>query len=74
MVKPFSPTELVARIRAALRKGMLPRQPEPFQFADVAIDYVERTVTVAGSPAPITPTDCKLLFELSTNAGCVRLN
>ena len=71
VVKPFSPTELVARIRAALRKRALPRQPEPFQFADVAIDYVERRVTVAGLPAQITPTEYKLLFELSTNAGRV---
>ena len=71
VVKPFSPTELVARIRAALRKRALPSQPEPFQLADVAIDYAERRVTVAGQPAPITPTEYKLLFELSTNAGRV---
>ena len=69
VVKPFSPTELVARIRAALRKRALPRQPEPFLLADVAIDYVERSVTVAGHPARITPTEYKLLSELSTNAG-----
>ena len=71
VVKPFSPTELVARIRAALRKRALPRQPEPFLLADVAIDYMERSVTVAGRPAHLTPTEYKLLFELSTNAGRV---
>ena len=71
MVKPFSPTELVARIRAALRKRALPRQPEPFLLADMAIDYVERSVTVAGRPAHLTPTEYKLLYELSTNAGRV---
>ena len=71
VVKPFSPTELVARIRAALRKRALPRQPEPFLLADVAIDYVERSVTVAGRPAHLTPTEYKLLYELSTNAGRV---
>ena len=69
VVKPFSPTELVARIRAALRKRALPRQPEPFQLADVTIDYVERSVTVAGRPAKLTPTEYKLLSELSLNAG-----
>ena len=71
VVKPFSPTELVARIRAALRKRTLPRQPEPFELGELAIDYVERTVTVASRPAQITPTEYKLLFELSTNAGRV---
>ena len=69
VVKPFSPTELVARIRAALRKRALPGQPEPFLLADVTIDYMERSVTVAGHPVQLTPTEYKLLFELSTNAG-----
>ena len=37
----------------------------------MAIDYVERSVTVAGRPAHLTPTEYKLLYELSTNAGRV---
>ena len=39
LVKPFSPTELVARVRAALRRR---EQPEPFVVAELAIDYAER--------------------------------
>ena len=71
VVKPFSPTELVARIRAALRKGAVARHPEPFSLGDVTIDYMERIVTVAGRPIQLTPTEYKLLSELSTNAGRV---
>ena len=44
LVKPFSPTELVARIQAALRR---PEEPEPFAVGDLAIDYPHRRVTVA---------------------------
>ena len=55
VVKPFSPTELVARIQAALRGPATP--PEPYRLGDLAIDYEERRVTVAGrfhSPSPST--------------------
>ena len=50
VVKPFSPTELVARIDAALRKWTpgLGRQPKPFVLDDLVIDYDERKVRVAG--------------------------
>ena len=74
VVKPFSPTELVARIRAALRKRAMYEQTRvlaPYQVGDLTIDYMERSVSVAGSPAQLTPTEYKLLFELSTNAGSV---
>ena len=71
ILKPFSPTELVARIRAALRKRAAARHAGPYLVGDLAIDHVERSVTVAGRPADLTPTEYKLLFELSTNAGRV---
>ena len=71
ILKPFSPTELVARIRAALRKRAAARHAEPYLVGDLAIDHVERNVTVGGRPADLTPTEYKLLFELSTNAGRV---
>ena len=74
VVKPFSPTELVARIKAALRKRAMYAQTralEPYQVGNLTIDYVERSVSVAGSPAQLTPTEYKLLYELSTNAGRV---
>ncbi len=74
VVKPFSPTELVARIKAALRKREAPEwaEPsEPFVFGDLAIDYAERRVTLAGHPVQLTAIEYGLLFELSVNAGRV---
>ena len=73
MVKPFSPTELVARVRGALRRSQAPpdEPPEPFVLGDLTMDYARRTVSVAGRPVNLTPTEYGLLFELSVNAGLV---
>jgi DNA-binding response OmpR family regulator len=74
IVKPFSPAEMVARIRAALDKRAMYTQSkalEPYSVGDLTINYVERSVTVAGDPVRLTPTEYKLLYELSTNAGSV---
>ena len=74
VVKPFAPTELVARIRAALHKRSVYRQAqavEPFRMGDLTINYLERSVTLAGRPIKLTPTQFKLLVELSSNAGRV---
>ena len=59
IVKPFSPTELVARVRAALRRAGEPRRPapeEPFVLGGLRIDYATRRVTVSGRTAPLAPT------------------
>ena len=72
VVKPFSPTELVARIRAALRRRAAPERADPtgpYVLGDLTIDYVHRGVTLAGRPVPLTATEYRLLFELSVNAG-----
>ena len=74
VVKPFSPTELVARIRAALRKGAASDRTEPrepYLLGDLTINYAERLVTVAGRSVHLSATEYKLLFELSVNAGRV---
>ena len=74
VVKPFAPTELIARIRAALHKRSVYRQAqavEPFRLGDLTINYLERTVTLAGRPVRLTPTQFKLLVELSASAGRV---
>ena len=74
VVKPFSPTELVARIKAALRKREAPEwaEPsEPFVFGDLTIEYAERRVTLGGRPVQLTAIEYGLLFELSANAGRV---
>ncbi|MCY3842134.1 MAG: response regulator [Acidobacteria bacterium] len=68
IVKPFSQTELIARIRAALRRRA---EPERFWLGDLCIRYDQRRVTVAGHPVRLTATEYELLRVLSVNAGRV---
>ncbi len=68
IVKPFSPTELAARIGAALRRHA---DPEPFVLGELAIDYDQRRVSVEGQAVELTPTEYELLRALSLNAGRV---
>ena len=68
IVKPFSPTELIARIHAALRRRV---DLEPFRLGDLMIDYEERRVSVAGQAVVLTATEYELLRILSVNAGRV---
>ena len=69
VVKPFSPTELAARIRAALRKRAASEPSEPYVLGDLTIDYAERRVSLAGRPLPLIAMEYRLLAELSANAG-----
>ena len=74
IVKPFTPTELAARVKAALlrresRQGQAPLTP--FVLGDLTIDYAERRVTVAGRPVYLTGKEYDLLLALSVNAGRV---
>ena len=68
IVKPFSPAELVARIRAVLRRNA---DPEPFQLHDLVIRYDQRRATLADEPLVLSATEYELLRVLSTNAGRV---
>ncbi len=68
IVKPFSPSELTARVRAALR---VRAEPEPFVLGELSIDYDARRVTVAGRQVDLTATEYQLLRVLSMNAGRV---
>ena len=65
IVKPFSPTELTARVQAALRRQS---EPEPFRLGDLAIHYEQRRVTVAGRALNLTATEYEVLRVLSVNA------
>ena len=74
IVKPFSSTELVARVRGALRRrtsSYRSQPPEPYVFGDLTIDYAERRVTFAGHPVELRAKEYQLLYELSVNAGRV---
>ena len=68
IVKPFSATELTARIRAALRRRA---DPDPFVLGELSIRYDQRRVTVSGRPIELTATEYELLRVLSLNAGRV---
>ena len=69
IVKPFSTTELVARIQAALRRSDV--FSERFQSGALMINYEERRVTLNDIPVEFTATEYNLLRILSTNAGRV---
>ncbi len=71
VVKPFSPTELSARIRAALRRRAVSEPVEPYVLRDLVIDYLGRSVTLAGRTVHLTPIEYRMLAELSANAGQV---
>ena len=68
IVKPFSPMELTARIRAALRRRA---EPEPYRLGGLEIHYEERRVSVGGRAVQLTATEYELLRVLSRNAGRV---
>ena len=72
IVKPFSPTELVARVGAALRRREAPEREsyrESFQLGELSIDYARCRVTLGGQAVVLTETEYRLLCELALNAG-----
>ena len=74
ILKPFAPSELLARIEAALRRRIRPDKLEavpPFVLNDLAIDFARRDVTIEGEHISLTATEYKLLYELATHAGRV---
>ena len=71
LVKPFSPTELAARIRAALRRRLESFEDEPsapYQAGELSIDYARRRAAVAGQPVELTATEYAVLYELAAHA------
>ncbi len=71
LTKPFSPRELVARIRAVLRRvGKEAAQgPAELRFADLLIDRRSHEVQVRGEPVHLTPTEFRLLEVLAREPG-----
>ena len=68
--KPFEVPELVARVRAALRRaGRAPGDADRLQLGPVVIDLAGRTVTRDGTPVALTRTEFDLLVELSATPG-----
>ena len=69
IIKPFAPTELIARVNAALRKG--PERSTTFTLGDLTVNYAHRSVTVAGRQVELAPLEYRLLSELASNPGAV---
>ena len=67
IVKPFSPNELAARVKAALRKRA--DSPQSYTTGELAINFAQRSVTVAGRTVDLTPIEYRLLAELASNAA-----
>jgi DNA-binding response OmpR family regulator len=67
VTKPFSPKELVARVRAVLRRSRRPAAVEHLHFSDVSVDFLKMEVVRAGRAVALTPQEFKLLKYFSQN-------
>lgn len=79
MVKPFSPGELLARLKALLRRGHMPEikaqvAGKLFVRGKLRIDFTSREVSVGDKLVKLGPREYDLLYMLVTNAGVVLLN
>ncbi len=72
VVKPFSPREIVARVRAVLRRAeAAPPRPEVVSAAGVTLNLTRRTASVAGQPLDLTTMEFDLLVLLVEHPGQV---
>lgn len=75
LTKPFGTGELLARIRATLRRQRQPHEADAIvRFGEISVDLVERLVMKNGSRVHLTPLEFKLLSVLVANAGKVMTN
>lgn len=72
LTKPFGISELLARVRVALRRYTRKNQPDPvFRFGDISVDLINRRVTKKQQELHLTPIEFRLLSEFITNSGKV---
>lgn len=75
ITKPFSPIDLLARVKAVLRRGGMPQLKQgnasPFVTANLTINFATRDVLVSGNPVKLTPIEYNLLCNLVRNEGRV---
>jgi two-component system phosphate regulon response regulator OmpR len=69
--KPFQPRELLARLRAILRRGRSKERTQQLRFGSLEIDLESRAVLVRGEERPVTSYQFALLVALAENAGRV---
>src|SRR5215469_8002508 len=67
IVKPFSPGELVARLRAVIRRAQPSASEDILRYADVAMDLVAHRVSRNGTPVHLGPTEFRLLRHFLQN-------
>jgi two-component system KDP operon response regulator KdpE len=72
LTKPFGTSELLARIRVALRRSnKVEEESATFQGEDLVIDFVKREIKVKDNPTTLTPTEYSILRTLVNHAGKV---
>jgi DNA-binding response OmpR family regulator len=73
VTKPFSASELAARVRAVLRRTGTKNEPRDsvFHYKDLIVDFTSRRVMVSNTELKLTSTEYKLLSYISLNAGRV---
>jgi two-component system phosphate regulon response regulator PhoB len=71
VVKPFSPSELVARLRAVIRRAQPNTTDNILRYADVAMDLTAHRVSRGGKPVHLGPTEFRLLHHFLQNPGRV---
>ena len=71
IVKPFSPSELVARVRAVLRRLRPAFEAKTVEYGDVTMDIAEYRVTRGGEAVRLAPTEFRLLRHFMENPGRV---
>src|SRR5258708_923250 len=71
ITKPFNPREVIARIRAFLRRanGMLIAEPKPLTFGALTLNPMARTCSVNGEAVMLTPTEFRILETLMRHPG-----
>ncbi|HLZ57488.1 MAG TPA: response regulator transcription factor [Ktedonosporobacter sp.] len=74
LVKPFRLAELLARVRAVLRRGNNGITTRKIICGDLEIDIDERRVSIAGRTVVLTPTEYAVLAQLASNVGRVMTN
>ena len=75
IAKPFSPRELLARVKAVLRRSLLQQdqqkeqQKSRLQIDELTIDALRHEVVISGEPIKLTATEFKLLYQLAAQPG-----
>ncbi len=70
VTKPYSPREVVARVRAVLRRTRgLPAAPQVIRAGDIEVDLIRHRVAIGGKEVELTPTEFDLLGALAAEPG-----